>query len=86
MSNSIFSNDGIWESNDPKLIAFHNSRDSPIQVRCIKDNSRSYGFGKQLKIGDIITINGTIHNYLGFYVCVPSECAFYEYNAFEIVD
>ena len=83
---TIISNDGWYTSDDQKLITFHNTRDNPIKVRCIKDNPRMHGFGRKLKCGDIVEINGTIHNHLGFCVCVPSECAFYEYTAFEIIE
>ena len=44
------------------------------------------GFGRKLKKGDIVTIEGTVYYEIGFAVAVPDECAFYDYRAFEITD
>ena len=71
------------KSGDPKLIAFHNTRNNAKTIICIKDNPPMHGFGKSLKKGDKIEIKGTVHNHLGFCVCVPSECAMYAYNYFD---
>jgi hypothetical protein len=81
----IISNDGSYESNDELLQKFHDSRDNPIEVKCIKDDPPMCGFGKKLKSNDVVTINGTVYNQLGFCVCVPNECAFYKYEYFELV-
>jgi hypothetical protein len=82
----IISNDGRFESDDPKLITFHGTRDSPRKVICVKDNPFMKGFGKTLKAGDVVEINGTIHEYFGFAVSVPAECAFYDYTHFELFE
>jgi len=82
----IYDKSGINYSDDPKLIEFHNSRNNPMLVKCIKDNPPMYGFGKKLKIGDIVEINGTVHNSIGFCVGVPEENAFYQYDYFEAVN
>ena len=80
----IYSIDG-HNSNDPKLLAFHNTRDNIQTVICIKDNPPMHGFGKKLQKGDMVEIQGTTHNQLGFCICVPSECAFYAYDYFELI-
>lgn len=83
MTKTICSNDGRFESADPKLILFHNSRDQPITVVCIKDNPEMKGFGRKLKVGDEIKINGTTSENGKFQVSAPDECAFYDYKCFE---
>ena len=74
------------ESTDPKLVRFHETRDKIAKVVCLNDNVHGHGFGRILNKGDTVEIHGTIHNHLGFCVSVPSECAFYPYNDFELVD
>ena len=83
---TIYSNDGFYASNNRKLELFHHTRDNPQKVKCIKDNPRMRGFGRSLKCGDIVTIDGTTSSGVGFEVSVPSECAFYDYTAFEPLD
>lgn len=73
-------------SNDPKLELFHASRVTPIQVICVKDNPPMRGFGKQLKKGNVVTINGTVNDGSGFQVSCPEECAFYDYTYFQPVE
>lgn len=79
---AVFSGDGRHRNTDPKLIAFHRSRNNPIKVLCMENEPKMYGFGRKLKKGDEVEINGTVYND-GFYVSVPSECAFYDYKCFE---
>jgi hypothetical protein len=81
----IISNDCSFRSDSELLQKFHESRDNPIEIKCIKDNPPMYGFGRKLKVNDIIIIDGTVHNQLGFCVSAPSECAFYKYEYFELI-
>jgi len=83
---TIFSNDGLIFSNDRLLELFHNTRNNPKKVKCISDNPKMFGFGEELKSGDIVIIDGTIHAHFGFAVSVPEQCAFYDYTAFEPCD
>ncbi len=83
---TVYSNDGLYSSDDPKLEIFSDTRDNPKFVRCIKSNPPMHGFGRALMEGDIVLIHGTVHNHLGFCVSVPSECAFYSYDCFEPTD
>ena len=83
---SIISNDGAWSSDCPILVAFHNSRNEPMQVRCVKDHPPMHGFGRQLAVGDIVEIKGTVCRAGRFQVSVPKECAFYDYEYFEPVE
>jgi hypothetical protein len=80
---AVVSNDGFYRSDDPKLLIFHNARGADLRARCIKDNPPMLGFGKSLSVGDEVIISGTVHNELGFCVCVRAECAFYDYTYFE---
>lgn len=46
------------------------------KARCIKDNPPMYGFGRQIKKGDVVETNGV--TWRGHYeLSVPAECAFY---------
>jgi hypothetical protein len=78
----IQSTDGRFLCEDPILEAFHNSRENPIEATCIKDNPPMRGFGRQLKTGDVVVVDGTVFDDR-FRVAVPSECAFYAYEYFE---
>ena len=79
----IISYDGLC-SDSHNLELFHNSRQSPIKVVCIKNNPPRRGFGRILKKGDIVTINGIVGSIeFGFEVSVPAECCFYAYDFFE---
>jgi hypothetical protein len=79
---TVVSWDGCFECNDPVLLVFHESRESPVEALCIKDNPPMTGFGKNLVAGDRVTVKGTVSRGSAFEVCVPSECAFYEYSYF----
>ena len=79
---SIVSGDGLYSSDDRKLELFHLTRGNPKKVVCIKDDPAMEGFGRKIKKGDIVEINGTTHQYFGFAVAVSSECAFYDYTHF----
>jgi len=79
---TVYGRDGV-ESNDPKLAVFHNSREKPIKVICTKDDPPMTGFGRALKKGDIVEIEGTVSRGLRFEVSVAAECAFYDYRYFE---
>jgi hypothetical protein len=83
---TVYGGDGRQYSDDKKLEWFHETRNHPAKVKCIRDNPPMKGFGRQLKIGDIVEIHGTICDGFGFQVTVPSECAFYDYTAFEPAD
>jgi len=84
---TVVSGNGQHRSNDPKLFAMHLTRNKPQQARVIKDDPPMHGFGKELKKDDIVTIEGTTyHPPVGcFCVSVPEECAFYDYNYFELI-
>lgn len=82
-STTIYSWDYHTQSNDPKLLAFHNTRGNPREVLCDRDNPQMYGFGRQLKKGDRVIIDGTVSVGATFFASVPAECAHYDYTAFE---
>jgi len=79
---TVYNRDMTQASDDPKLALFHNSRHNPIEVICTKDCS-GHGFGRCLRAGDIVIVEGTVHNHLGFCISVPKETAFYPYDHFE---
>lgn len=78
----VYGSNGQY-SNDPVLAQFHETRNNPRKVVCIKDNPPMVGFGRKLSIGDEVVIEGTVCNELGFAVAVPAECAFYAYEYFK---
>lgn len=88
MIDTIVSQDGRHRSSDPKLIAMHDTRNSPKKALVIRDDPFMIGFGKDLKKGDIVIIRGTVYQsgFAGFCVAVPSETAFYDYKSFEIIE
>lgn len=51
------------------------------RAKCVKDNPPMRGFGRQLKVGDEVVVDGVIWN--GQYeLSVPAECAFYVMERF----
>ncbi len=81
----IFSNDLRLAKDDPILEIFHNSRETPISAVVVKDNPPMHGFGKELKIGDIVIVKGTVSRGDKFQVSIPAQCAFYDYEYFKPV-
>lgn len=76
-----------FESSDPKLEKFHNTRNNPKKAICIKDNPRSKSIDHhQFKEGDIVTVNGTVGVGSEFMVCIPEVCGFYDYTHFELIE
>lgn len=81
---TTYSNCGTWSSDCPILASFASDGGSK-QIRCIKDKPHMRGFGRHLKVGDIIDIKGTTCTNGMFEVSAPDECAFYDYSHFELV-
>lgn len=77
-----------FSTNDPKLIAMHETRDNPKKVKCIKDNpSGTYIEHHHFKVDDIVEINGLVGRANGkFEVSIPSVCGFYDADCFELID
>ena len=72
---------------DPLLEALHDTRRVPARCRVVRDRPYMYGFGRELHAGDEVVVNGTVEMPGGrFGVSVKSECAFYEYSHFEIIE
>lgn len=80
---SIYSWDNRYFSNDPKLELFHDSRNNPIKTVCIEDSPCRAGFGKTIKKGEEVIIEGTVSRGNEFQVAVPAYCGFYRYQDFE---
>jgi len=76
-----------FKTQDPKLIAFHETRDNPKKVICIKENpGDTFIDHHRFKIGDIVEINGLVGYSFGkFEVSITSVCGFYDAEAFELV-
>lgn len=81
----ILSHDNRIGSDDPKLIAFHNTRGNPKEVICVRDDPFMHGFGPTIKSGEKVMIDGTVSYGNDFLVCIPDKCANYDYTAFEII-
>ena len=77
-----------FESNDPKLEAFSETRNNPKVVICILDVKPTRSIDDVvIKRGQLVIIKGTVGNELGgFDVCVPDYCGFYDYTCFEIIE
>lgn len=57
-----------------KYLPFWNEKSRAV---CIKDNPAMTGFGRPMKIGDEVVVEGVTYD--GRYrLAVPAECAFYE--------
>lgn len=84
---SITSTFGI-STDDPKLIAFHKTRDNPQKARCIKDSpSGTYIDYHEFKKGDIVVVDGLVgRSDGGFDVSIPAVCGFYDATAFELLE
>mgnify|MGYP001610963208 CR=1 FL=1 len=50
-------------------------------ARCIKDNPPMRGFGRQLKIGDVVKVSSVCYANR-FEISVDAECAFYELEGY----
>ena len=55
------------------------------QARCIKDDPPMKGFGRALKIGDVVDVQSVCYEYK-YQISVEAECAFYDLEGyFEVV-
>lgn len=71
---------------DPLLEALHDTRNAPRRCRIVRDDPFMHGFGRALKVGDVVLVKGTVEIPGGrFGVAVESECAFYDYSHFELL-
>lgn len=52
------------------------------KARCVKDNPPMHGFGRQLKVGDVVTVNGVCWSGLRYQLAVPAETAFYDMEGY----
>lgn len=59
---------------DSRYLPFWNKKSRAL---CIKDNPDMHGFGRKLKAGDEVVVDGVIFDDR-YRLSVPSECAFYE--------
>jgi len=77
-----------YATSDPKLIAFHETRNSPRKVVCIKDSpSGTYIDYHDFKKGDEVEIKGLVGRADGrFEICIPSVVGFYDPDHFELID
>ena len=65
----------------PKTLGWQALYEPNARARCIKDSPPMYGFGRQLKAGDVVSVNSVC--WRGKYeVGVKEECAFYELDGY----
>jgi len=76
-----------FESNDPKLEAFSNTRNNPQLAICLRDIKPTKSIDDFIiKRGQVVRINGTVGNeFGGFDVSVPNYYGFYDYTCFELI-
>lgn len=65
----------------PKVENWRRLYDPNAQARCIKDNPPMHGFGRQLKVGDVVNVKGICWRNK-YELSVPEECAFYELEGY----
>ena len=71
--------DEIPAPNVPNWRAFY----APdAKARCIKDNPPMDGFGRSLKAGEVVAINGVCFSGGRYTLAVPAECAFYQLEGY----
>lgn len=74
-------------TNDPQLIALHETRTKPSLARCIKDRPEgTYLKRHPFRVGDVVTVQGLVGRADGgFEVCIPAHLGFYDATAFELL-
>lgn len=77
---------GLYRSSDSRLLKFHNTRGNPKKAICIKDTNCQKGFGRILKKDEIVIMDGTVSEGGRFQVSIPSQCGFYDYEDFELIE
>ena len=69
----------------PKILGWQALYEPNARARCIKDAPPMYGFGRQLKIGDVVNVHSVC--WRGKYeISVVEECAFYELENYFTVE
>lgn len=65
----------------PNTLDWQALYEAGARAKCIKDDPPMYGFGRSLKIGDIVNVQGVC--WRGKYeISVAAECAFYELEGY----
>lgn len=65
----------------PKVLGWQALYEPGAQAKCIKDNPPMYGFGRNLKVGDVVAVQSVC--WRGKYeIAVAAECAFYELEGY----
>ena len=61
----------------PRILGWQALYELGALARCIKDNPPMRGFGRQIKAGDIVKVDGVC--FVNTYeIAVAAECAFYQ--------
>jgi len=65
----------------PKVLGWQALYEPNARVKCIRDNPPMHGFGREIKAGEIISIDSV--TWRGKYeVGVKAECAFYQLEGY----
>lgn len=76
------------QSSDPLAERFHAARETPVVCRVRRDAPFMHGFGRELKAGEEVLVEGMvgIPHACGFGVRIKGELGFYDWTAFEPVE
>lgn len=65
----------------PEVLGWQALYQPGARAKCVKDDPPMHGFGRQLKIGDIVAVDSVC--WRGKYeIAVKAECAFYELEGY----
>ena len=65
----------------PKVLGWQALYEAGARAKCIKDDPPMYGFGRSLKIGEVVDVKSVC--WRGKYeISVAAECAFYELEGY----
>ena len=52
------------------------------RARCIKDDPPMYGFGRALKVGDVVDVHSVCWSGSFYQISVAAECSFYKLEGY----
>lgn len=65
----------------PKVLGWQALYEKGARARCIKDVPPARGFGRQLKVGDIVKVAAVCWRN-GYEIAIKEECAFYKLEGY----
>ena len=65
----------------PKMLGWQALYEPGALVKCIKDNPPMKGFGRALKVGDVVPVHSVCYD-SKYTIGVEAECAFYDLEGY----